>query len=125
MATEAALIGRDDIERFKVYIEIAKYAIAIVIALAAVVGVIIKQKAEVSGLSVGMMSVGIVVNIGFFLVCHRLVSDAASAILKPMPANGVQDTLAAINDGVYSLFVIAFVGSLAYWSLTILGAVLT
>lgn len=125
MANEEALIGRDDIERFKIYIEISKYAITIAIALAAIVGVIAKQKAMPNGLTVGLLAFGIFVNIVFFLICHRLVSDAAAAITKPMPAGGVADRLATINGTIYSRFVAGFVFMLVYWSITILAAALS
>jgi hypothetical protein len=117
-----ALATRDEIERFKSYIEIAKYAISICIALAAVCGVIVRLGASAGGVplwSTILFWLGIIFNIGVFLVSHRLVSEAAKGITHKLTTSNRENLLAEINDRTYSVFVIAFIGNLIYWSVSI------
>ncbi|MEJ1157476.1 hypothetical protein [Prosthecomicrobium sp. N25] len=117
---DRTLASRDEVERFKVYIEIAKYAISIVIALAAVCGVILKNLAgATSRWGLFFFVVGIVVNVVLYIVAHRLVSEATEAITHEATTEQRDAKLAGINRSTYSLFVIIFISSLIYWSVAI------
>lgn len=117
------LASRDEVERFKPYIEIAKYAISVSIALAAVCGFLLRFSANAGSLpwiSVLAFALGILFNVVLFLVCHRLVSEATAAITHEMNQLDRNNRLKEINNGPYSFFVICFVGNLIYWSIAIL-----
>jgi hypothetical protein len=115
-----ALIGRDDIERMKVYVEIVKYVIVIVIALATVCGTLLKTSESPSALQIWFFAIGIVANLTIFFVGHRLTSEALRAITVGFVEGGVAEGLAEINRTTYSLFVLLFLLSLLYWSVAIL-----
>lgn len=118
------LPGRDDVERFKVYIEIAKYAITIVLALSTVAGVIAKQTSPAEPWHFVVLGFGTLLDVIFFFIGHRLVSESLRCITTEAPAAGVVGQLSQINDSPYSLFVIFFAGTMIYWSLAILAMVI-
>jgi hypothetical protein len=120
--SDGVLAGKDEIERFKSYIEIAKYAISICIALAAVCGVVLRigsSAGSVSNWSIGLFGFGVFLNVVVFLASHRLVSEATKGITHKLVPKARDDLLAEINDRTYSFFVIAFIGNLIYWSVAI------
>lgn len=117
------LPGRDDIERFKVYIEIAKYAITIVLALSTVAGVIAKQATVPEAWHFAVLGAGTLLDVLLFFICHRLVSEALQCITNETPQTGVAGQLASINRSSYSLFVIVFALTMLYWSGVILAMV--
>jgi hypothetical protein len=120
--SDPVLANKDEIERFKSYIEIAKYAISICIALAAVCGVVIRIGVSAGGVShwsAWLFGLGIIFNVAVFLASHRLVSEAAKGITHKLSTKNRDDLLAQINDRTYSFFVITFIGNLIYWSVAI------
>lgn len=129
MSEKSRFADKDAIERFKPYIEIVKYAISVVIALAAVCGLMLRIGApgqgSVGAIPLAMFVFGILLNISLFFVCHRVVAEATSAITHEMGVDERAGKLASINDRSYSVFAILFLFSLAYWSVAIGVVVVT
>lgn len=120
--SDVKLATRDEVERFKAYIEMAKYAISICIALAALSGLFAKAgapKAVMPSWVVLVFWSGIFLNIAVFLISHRLVSEATMGITHKLTEQDREDLLEKINRGSYSLFVIVFIANLIFWSIAI------
>ena len=111
-----------EIDRFKPYIEIAKYAISSNIALAAVCGILIRVGVQENGIKfwpVFIFVIGIFLNVVLFMFCHRVVSAATAGITHKMSKKKRNNKLSEINSGCYSAFAILFIFSLMYWSFAI------
>ena len=120
--SDKQLATRDEIERFKPFVEIVKYAISISIALAAVCGVIIRL--SYNGLPQSdsptlLFALGVGLNVIFFLVCHRVASEAMRGMTHQLTVTDRENALSNINSSSYSRFVICFVFLLMYWSIAI------
>lgn len=117
---------REEIETFKIYIEIAKYAITIVIALAAVCGALLKVIGTQASTQsqVWLFVIGIVLNTALFLVAHRMVSGVLDALTRQSTVIERARLIRSMNDRVYSLFVSTFGLTVLYWSVAMIAVVL-
>jgi len=117
------LPGRDDVERFKVYVEIAKYAITVTLAISTIAGIIAKQATPPETWHFVVLGLGTLLDVVFFFACHRLVSEALHCITTETPSTGVAHQLVLINSAPYSLFVTLFAVAMIYWSAVIFAMV--
>lgn len=109
--------GRDEIEIYKPFMEIAKYSVAVVSAFAALTAAIVRSV----GITIDtemkvMVCVCLAVNICVFLLSHRVFSEASALVTTKQESAAREQALGELKSGPYSLFVIFYISSLILWT---------
>jgi hypothetical protein len=111
--------SRDEIERYKPFMETAKYVVSVISAFAAISAAILKNSVGVSECFKYLFCFCLCVNVATIVIGHR-VSSEASALITTKQTQFLRDkNLDDLKSKSYSLFAIFYLFSLLIWTILI------
>ncbi len=109
--------NKDEIELYKPFMEIAKYAVAVVSAFAAFSAAILKTGNVDLGIELKiLLAICLTFNITVFLLSHRVFSEASALVTTRQSVGSRESGLENLKSRSYSLFVTVYFLSLVAWT---------